>query len=162
MLSLGFRKDVSHVARFLGCGDLVLQLSRRKSPKIFHVESVDAIAVCFLSAPQVNGVMDPAAAPTLGGAVSNQLSIIFAGECHQFQVREDHRLDNLPRLMGVERRLERSPGQNRVNFREAVGAGMAPVFARGQLFKRLQGRSIVGMKGDSRGDQNRRIKIPIH
>jgi hypothetical protein len=112
------------------CGNFFGQAGRGQRPKILHVERVNAITIRLLGATQMDSVMNPASRPATDGTVMNHLLIFFRGEGYQLHVRKDHLLDDLPRLIRVEWRLEGCSGQHRVKLGQAMGAdksAMLPV-----------------------------------
>src|SRR5260370_8439477 len=90
-------------------------------------------------------VMNTAPGPTIDGAVVDDFPIFLWAEGHQFHVRENHLLDDLPRFAGVEWRLERRSRQDRVNLGQAMGADTRPVLPADHLFEYSESRGVVWM-----------------
>jgi hypothetical protein len=106
-----------------------------KARKSFHVECVDAVASRLLRAAQMDSVMNPASGPTVGGAVANDFLVFLRGEGHQFHVRNNHLLDDLPRFTWVKWRLEGGSGQHRISLSQAMGADKPAMLPPDQFFK---------------------------
>lgn len=69
--------------------------------------------------------MDAAPSPAVGGTIADDGFAGSSVECHQFEVWEGYGFDNLHHFAGVDGRLERGAGQDRVEFRQAMGADKA-------------------------------------
>ena len=143
-------------------GDFVGQVGGSQGPEVFHVERVDAIALRFLRAAQMDGVMNPASGPAIDSAVANDFPILRWGESDEFQVRENHPLDNLPRFAGVKWRLERRSGQDRIDLGQAMGADKSAMLSADQFFKNGESRGVVRVPLHSCRDEHGGIKILIH
>ena len=144
------------------CGDFARKVGRSQDPKILHVERIDAIAFRLLRTAQVDSVMNPASGPTTGGTVANDLLVFLRVEGHQFHVRENHLLNDLPRFTWVQGRLERGSGQHRVNLGQAMGANKSPMLPADQFLEDGECRCVVGMPRHRRRHEHRGVKIPVH
>lgn len=99
-------------------------------------------------------VMNPATGPTLLRGSADHLDILFLIERNELQDPQDLILDDPKCLAGVERRIERSSRQHRIDLSQPVRAYIALMLARNKRFELTQRGCIVRMPPDRRRHQH--------
>ncbi len=110
---------------------------------------------------QVKRIVDAPAEVATGCAIADHFGVFRCGQHDQFEVRQDHLLNDQPYLVGVERCFKRGSSQNRIEFGQGMSTRESPVVLNEELFEDESGGRVVGMICDRGSDKTEVSKNQI-